>query len=119
MTTRVGINGFGRIGRNFYRSLLAQGADIEIVGINDLTDTATLAHLLKYDSVLGRFGHPVTADGDAIVVEGRRIPVSAQTDPAQLPWQALGADVVIEATGHFTDADAGSRVPPSMRIPLA
>ena len=83
MTTRVGINGFGRIGRNFYRALVAQGADIEIVGVNDLTDTKTLAHLLKYDSILGRLGRPVEAEPDAIVVDGRRIPVSAQTDPGE------------------------------------
>jgi len=116
VTTRVGINGFGRIGRNFYRSLVAQNADIEIVGVNDLTDTKTLAHLLKYDSVLGRLGRPVEAEPDAIVVDGRRIPVSAQTDPGQLPWADLGADIVIESTGHFTDAakarahlDAGAK----------
>jgi glyceraldehyde 3-phosphate dehydrogenase len=116
VTTRVGINGFGRIGRNFYRALVAQNADIEIVGINDLTDTKTLAHLLKYDSVLGRLGRPVEALPDAIVVDGRRIPVSAQTDPGTLPWAELGADIVIESTGHFTDAakarahlDAGAR----------
>jgi glyceraldehyde 3-phosphate dehydrogenase len=116
VTTRVGINGFGRIGRNFYRALLAQGADVEVVGLNDLTDTATLAHLLKYDSILGRLGLTVTAEDDAIVVDGRRIPVSAERDPGALPWRALGADVVIESTGHFTDAtkarahiDAGAR----------
>jgi len=116
VTTRVGINGFGRIGRNFYRSLVAQNADIEIVGVNDLTDTKTLAHLLKYDSVLGRLGRPVEAEPDAIVVDGRRIPVSAQTDPGKLPWADLGADIVIESTGHFTDAakarahlDAGAK----------
>ena len=85
MSTRVGINGFGRIGRNFYRALKAQGGDIEIVGLNDLTDTNTLAHLLKYDSTLGRFPGEVTADGDAVVIDGRRIPVSAQTDPTKLP----------------------------------
>jgi glyceraldehyde 3-phosphate dehydrogenase len=104
VTTRVGINGFGRIGRNFYRALVGQGADIEVVGINDLTDTKTLAHLLKYDSILGRLGLSVEAEPDAIVVDGQRIPVTAQTDPAQLPWAALGADIVIESTGHFTDA---------------
>ena len=116
MTTRVGINGFGRIGRNFYRALVAQNADVEIVGVNDLTDTKTLAHLLKYDSILGRLGRPVEAEPDAIVVDGRRIPVSAQTDPAALPWGELGADIVIESTGHFTDAakarahiDAGAK----------
>jgi glyceraldehyde 3-phosphate dehydrogenase len=104
VTTRVGINGFGRIGRNFYRALVAQGAGIEVVGINDLTDTKTLAHLLKYDSILGRLGLSVEAEPDAIIVDGHRIPVTAQTDPAQLPWGSLGADIVIESTGHFTDA---------------
>ncbi|MCZ3390058.1 MAG: type I glyceraldehyde-3-phosphate dehydrogenase [Actinomycetia bacterium] len=104
MSVRVGINGFGRIGRNFYRALVADGADIEIVGINDLTDTKTLAHLTKYDSTLGRFPGIVTADDDGIIIDGRRIPISKQTDPAALPWGDLGAEVVIESTGHFTDA---------------
>ena len=105
MTITVGINGFGRIGRNFYRALVASGVqDIEVVGINDLTDTATLAHLLKYDSVLGRF--PLTvehADGE-LIVGGRRIRVFAEKDPATLPWGELGVSIVIESTGHFTDA---------------
>ncbi|TEX50022.1 MAG: type I glyceraldehyde-3-phosphate dehydrogenase, partial [Actinomycetales bacterium mxb001] len=105
MTITVGINGFGRIGRNFYRALVASGVeDIEVVGINDLTDTATLAHLLKYDSVLGRF--PLTvehADGE-LIVGGRRIRVFAEKDPAALPWGELGVSIVIESTGHFTDA---------------
>ena len=104
MTVRVGINGFGRIGRNFYRALVAQGADIEIVAVNDLTDNATLAHLLKYDSILGRFPAEVTHGGDAIVVGGQKITVLAERDPAKLPWAELGADVVLESTGHFTDA---------------
>ncbi len=108
MSIRVGINGFGRIGRNFYRALVAQGADVEIVGVNDLTDTKTLAHLTKYDSTLGRFPGEVSAEDDAIVIDGRRIPVSKQTDPAQLPWGDLGADIVIESTGHFTDAGKAS-----------
>lgn len=105
MTTKVGINGFGRIGRNFYRALLASGADVEVVGINDLTDTATLAHLLKYDSVLGRIGVPVQAGDGSIVVDGTTIPVFAERDPAALPWAKVGADVVIESTGFFTNAD--------------
>jgi glyceraldehyde 3-phosphate dehydrogenase len=116
VTIRVGINGFGRIGRNFYRALVAQGADVEVVGVNDLTDTATLAHLTKYDSTLGRFPGTVQAQEGAIVVDGRAIPVLAQTDPAALPWGDLGADIVIESTGHFTDAtkaaahrDAGAK----------
>lgn len=104
MTIRVGINGFGRIGRNFYRALLASDAhDIEIVGINDLTDTVTLAHLLKYDSVLGRIGIPVTAGDGSITVGERTITVTAEKDPADLPWKALGAQVVLESTGYFTD----------------
>lgn len=105
MTTKVGINGFGRIGRNFFRALLASGADVEVVGINDLTDTATLAHLLKYDSVLGRIGVPVQAGDGSIVVDGTAIPVFAERDPAALPWARVGADVVIESTGFFTNAD--------------
>ncbi|MHC8495488.1 MAG: type I glyceraldehyde-3-phosphate dehydrogenase [Actinomycetes bacterium] len=104
MTIRVGINGFGRIGRNFYRALLANDAhDIEIVGINDLTDTVTLAHLLKYDSVLGRIGIPVTSADGSITVGERTITVTAEKDPADLPWKALGAQVVLESTGYFTD----------------
>jgi glyceraldehyde 3-phosphate dehydrogenase len=101
----VGINGFGRIGRNFYRALAAQGADVEIVGVNDLTDNATLAHLLKYDSILGRLDGDVKATDDAIVVGGKKIAALAERDPAKLPWGDLGADIVIESTGFFTDAD--------------
>jgi len=104
VTVRVGINGFGRIGRNFYRALAAQGADVEIVGVNDLTDNATLAHLLKYDTILGRFPAEVTHTDDAIVVGGTKITTLAERDPAQLPWGDLGAQIVIESTGHFTDA---------------
>jgi glyceraldehyde 3-phosphate dehydrogenase len=106
---KVGINGFGRIGRNFFRALLASGADVEIVGINDLTDTKTLAHLLKYDSVLGRIGVPVEAADGAIVVNGTSIPVFAERDPADLPWGKVGADIVIESTGIFTDADSARK----------
>ncbi len=105
MTVRVGINGFGRIGRNFFRAALAQGADIEIVGVNDLTDTATLAHLLKYDSILGRLGKSVEAKDKSIVIDGKDIQVLAERDPGALPWKDLGVDVVIESTGFFTDAD--------------
>ncbi len=115
MTIRVGINGFGRIGRNYYRAvndtgLLARigsalkGEDIEIVAINDLTDNATLAHLLKYDSILGPLGQQVTYTDDTIVVEGLPIASLAERDPAVLPWGDLGVDVVIESTGHFTKA---------------
>ena len=105
MTVRVGINGFGRIGRNFYRAVLASGADIEVVGVNDLTDIKTLAHLLKYDSILGRLGHEVSYSEDQITVGGKSFKVVAQRDPAALPWKELGADVVLESTGHFTNAD--------------
>ena len=104
MTIKVGINGFGRIGRNFYRALRASGADVQIVGINDLTDTKTLAHLLKYDSILGRIGVEVTATDGAIIVDGTTIPVFAERDPSALPWGKVGADIVIESTGFFTDA---------------
>ncbi len=111
MTIKVGINGFGRIGRNFFRALVESGADIQVVGINDLTDTGTLAHLLKYDSILGRFGRPVEATEGAIVVEGVRIPIFAERDPAALPWASVGADIVIESTGIFTSAeDAGKHL---------
>ena len=104
MTVRVGINGFGRIGRNFFRAVLASGADIEIVGINDLTDNKTLAHLLKYDSVLGRLPADVTYTDDDITVGGKSVKTYAERDPAALPWGDIGADIVIESTGFFTDA---------------
>ncbi|PSL04049.1 glyceraldehyde 3-phosphate dehydrogenase [Haloactinopolyspora alba] len=104
MTVRVGVNGFGRIGRNFARSVFAQGRDdIEIVGVNDLTDPATLAHLFKYDSILGTLDG-VTSTGDSISAGGQTFKVLAERDPAQLPWKDLGADVVLESTGIFTDA---------------
>ncbi|MDK7121682.1 type I glyceraldehyde-3-phosphate dehydrogenase [Pauljensenia sp. UMB6358] len=103
MTTRVGINGFGRIGRNFFRAALEQGADIEIVAVNDLTDTKTLAHLLKYDSILGRFNGEVSYDESSIIVNGKAIKVLAQRNPADLPWGELGVEVVVESTGFFTD----------------
>jgi glyceraldehyde 3-phosphate dehydrogenase len=105
VTVRVGINGFGRIGRNFYRAALAMGADIELVGVNDLTDNATLAHLLKYDSILGRLDADVKATADEISVNGKSFKSMEQRDPAKLPWGDLGADVVIESTGLFTDAN--------------
>jgi glyceraldehyde 3-phosphate dehydrogenase len=104
VTVRVGINGFGRIGRNFYRAAVAAGADLEIVGVNDLTDNATLAHLLKYDSILGRFPGEVRSTEDEISVDGKSFKAFAHRDPAQLPWGEIGADVVIESTGIFTDA---------------
>jgi glyceraldehyde 3-phosphate dehydrogenase len=103
VTIRVGINGFGRIGRNFYRAALSRGADIELVGVNDLTDNATLAHLLKYDSILGRLGLEVKATADEITVGGKTFKAFAERDPGKLPWGDLGADVVLESTGFFTD----------------
>ena len=105
MTTRVGINGFGRIGRNFFRAALEQGADIEIVAVNDLTDNKTLAHLLKYDSITGRFQGEVSYDDEGIVVNGKEIKVLAQRNPADLPWGELGVEVVVESTGFFTDGE--------------
>jgi glyceraldehyde-3-phosphate dehydrogenase, type I len=104
VTIRVGINGFGRIGRNFFRAVLASGADIEVVGANDLTDNATLAHLVKYDSILGRLPQEVKASGDEITVGGHTIKVFSERDPGKLPWGDLGVDVVVESTGFFTDA---------------
>jgi glyceraldehyde 3-phosphate dehydrogenase len=116
VTVRVGINGFGRIGRNFFRAVRASGADIEIVGVNDLTANATLAHLLKYDSILGRLDADVSATDDAIVVGGKEIAAFAERDPAALKWGELGVDIVVESTGFFTDAtkarahvDAGAK----------
>jgi len=116
MTVKVGINGFGRIGRNYYRALVAAGADLEVVAVNDLTDNHTLAHLLKYDSILGRFPGEVTYDDAAIYVDGKAIKVFSEKDPAGLPWGELGVDIVIESTGFFTDGtkakahlDAGAK----------
>lgn len=104
MSVRVGINGFGRIGRNVFRAA-AERDDIEIVAVNDITDTKTLAHLLQYDSVFGRYPGVVTADGDSIIVDGRKVRVFSERDPGALPWSTVGADVVIESTGFFTDRD--------------
>jgi glyceraldehyde 3-phosphate dehydrogenase len=104
VTTRVAINGFGRIGRNFFRAALAQGADLEIVAINDLTDAKTLAHLLKYDSVMGRISESVEVKDDGLLVGGKTVRVLAERDPAQLPWKDLDVDIVIESTGFFTKA---------------
>lgn len=104
MTIRVGINGFGRIGRNFFRAVLASDADVEVVAVNDLTDNATLAHLLKYDSILGRLPYEVKATADEITVGGKTIKAYAEKDPSKLPWGDLNVDVVIESTGFFTDA---------------
>jgi len=103
MTVRVGINGFGRIGRNYLRAILETGAEIEVVGVNDLTSPEMLAHLLRHDSTQGRLGVPVDVDGVDLVVGEQRIRVLAEREPAQLPWDELGATVVIESTGRFTD----------------
>jgi glyceraldehyde 3-phosphate dehydrogenase len=116
MTVRVGINGFGRIGRNFYRAVLATGADIEVVAFNDLFDDDTQAHLLKYDTILGRLDLPVTVAEGGIQVGDKLVKSYAERDPAALPWGEIGADVIIESTGFFTDAtkakahiDAGAK----------
>ena len=111
MTIRVGINGFGRIGRNFLRAALKAGDDIQIVGVNDLAGSDVLTHMLKYDSVMGRLDADVSYDADSITVNGKSFKVSAETDPAALPWGELGADIVIESTGRFTNAeDAGKHL---------
>jgi len=108
VTVRVGINGFGRIGRNFYRAVRASGADIEIVAVNDLTDNAVLAHLLKYDSILGRLPYEVKVGDGEITVNGKTIKAFSERDPKNLPWGEVGADVVIESTGFFTDGTKAS-----------
>ncbi|MBT1001864.1 type I glyceraldehyde-3-phosphate dehydrogenase [Paenarthrobacter sp. DKR-5] len=104
MTTRVGINGFGRIGRNYFRAALAQGADLEIVAVNDLTSPEALAHLFKYDSVTGRLPQSIEVKDGDIIVDGKTVKVLAERDPANLPWGELGVDIVIESTGFFTKA---------------
>jgi glyceraldehyde 3-phosphate dehydrogenase len=116
LTVKIGINGFGRIGRNFFRAALAKGSDLEIVAVNDLTDNASLANLLKFDSITGKLPATVELDGDNIVVDGKAIKVLAERDPANLPWGELGVDIVIESTGFFTKAadaqkhiDAGAK----------
>ena len=103
MTVRVAINGFGRIGRTFFRAAQTEGVGFEIVAINDLTDVETLAHLLKYDSIMGRFGAEVEVKEGALVVDGKEIKILAERDPQNLPWKDLGVDVVLESTGFFTD----------------
>ncbi|MEK0431463.1 MAG: hypothetical protein RL139_1267 [Gemmatimonadota bacterium] len=105
MAIRVGINGFGRIGRQVLRAAKERGAALDIVAINDLTDTKTLAHLFKYDSVHGTYGGTVSHDADAVIIDGQRIAVLKEKDPAALPWKSLGVDVVLEATGRFTKAE--------------
>ena len=109
MALKAGINGFGRIGRNVFRAAHARGADIDWVGVNDITDTKTLAHLLKYDSVLGPFQGQVEAREHALVIDGKELPVHSERDPANLPWQDAGAEVVIESTGLFTARDDAAK----------
>ena len=104
MTVRVGINGFGRIGRNFFRAVQASGQDVQVLAFNDLGDVKTMAHLLKYDSILGRFPGEVAATGEGLVVDGATIKALAERDPGALPWGDLGVDVVVESTGFFTKA---------------
>jgi glyceraldehyde 3-phosphate dehydrogenase len=109
VTIRVGINGFGRIGRNFFRAALEQGADIEIVAVNDLGDTATTAHLLKYDTILGRLKAEVSHTADTITVDGHTIKVLSERNPSDIPWGELGVDIVIESTGIFTSGEAAGK----------
>ncbi|MEU0051236.1 type I glyceraldehyde-3-phosphate dehydrogenase [Streptomyces sp. NPDC006309] len=109
MTIRVGINGFGRIGRNYFRALLEQGADIEVVAVNDLGDTATTAHLLKYDTILGRLKQEVSHTADTITVDGHTIKVLSERNPSDIPWGELGVDIVIESTGIFTKKDDAAK----------
>src|ERR687887_1950830 len=109
MALRVGINGFGRIGRNAFRAAHARGADIDWVAVNDITDTETLAHLLRYDTILGPFPGEVEATESGIVVDGKELRVLAERDPGALPWSDLGAEVVIESTGLFTDRESASK----------
>ncbi len=110
MPIKVGINGFGRIGRNVLRAAKAMGAgELDFVAVNDLTDTKTLAHLLRYDSVHGKYSGSVSAEGDDLVVDGDRIRVLSEKDPAALPWKALGVDVVLESTGRFTERDGAAK----------
>ncbi len=110
MTVRVGVNGFGRIGRNFFRAVAGSvGSDVEVVAVNDLTDTSTLAHLLKYDTVLGRFGATVSAGEGAITIDGREMKVLSERDPGALPWADLGCDIVVESTGRFTTAETAGK----------
>src|SRR5258707_13697017 len=108
MALRIGINGFGRIGRLVVRAAVERGAPLEFVAVNDLTDAATLAHLLRYDSIHGVWPRAGRAAGDQIDVDGRKVRVLSEKEPAKLPWKALGAEVVLEATGHFTDRAGGA-----------
>ena len=114
-SVKVGINGFGRIGRNLFRAAHEAGTDLEFVAVNDIADAGTLAHLLKYDSILGRFPGEVSATDDAITVDGREINILSERDPADLPWGELGADVVIESTGHLHQARRRRQAPRGRR----
>src|SRR5437762_13573559 len=105
MTVKIGINGFGRIGRNLLRAVRSQGADLDVVAVNDLTDPASLANLLKFDSVMGRFDGIIAHGEASLTVDGQEIKVTAEKDPANLPWKELGAEIVVESTGRFTNAD--------------
>jgi glyceraldehyde 3-phosphate dehydrogenase len=109
LSVKIGINGFGRIGRNYFRAALAKGSDIEIVAVNDLTDNKSLAHLLKYDTITGRLDATVELDGDRIIVNGKAIQVLEERDPADLPWGKLGVDIVIESTGRFTKSEDANK----------
>lgn len=109
MSIRIGINGFGRIGRNVFRALRKNAKDIEVVAINDLTDPATLAHLLKYDSIHGRYNGSVTVDGTTMTVDGKSMKVLAERDPSNLPWKDLNVDIVLESTGFFTQRDEAAQ----------
>jgi glyceraldehyde 3-phosphate dehydrogenase len=109
MSVKVGINGFGRIGRNFFRAAFERGADIEFVAVNDITDAGTLAQLLKYDSTLGPFPAEVSAADEGISYDGKQLRVLAERDPAKLPWNELGVEVVVESTGHFVDREGASK----------
>src|SRR5437588_4922479 len=108
MAVKVGINGFGRIGRNIFRTALGD-KEIEFVAVNDITDTKTLAHLLKYDSVLGNLHHDIKTSGNGITVEGKEFHVFSERDPASIPWGLVGAEIVIESTGLFTKPEAASK----------
>jgi glyceraldehyde 3-phosphate dehydrogenase len=109
MTVKIGVNGFGRIGRNFFRAAKQRGADLDFVAVNDITDAATLAHLLKYDSVLGTYRGDVRASDNGISVDGDELRVLAERDPAALPWKELGAEIVVESTGLFTDREKAAK----------
>jgi glyceraldehyde 3-phosphate dehydrogenase len=109
MTVKIGVNGFGRIGRNFFRAAKQRGADLDFVAVNDITDAATLAHLLKYDSVLGTYDGEIGTSANGITVDGDELKVLAERDPANLPWKELGAEIVVESTGLFTDREKAAK----------